>query len=133
MKLNSLQGRYIDAVGASQSDWNNSSRTATVTFTAQASATVGVSVSGSINSSINGLIVDAKADFGISVSTSVTAGLSNSISTDVPAHDTMNATYGVWRRRMTGTSYWQYSNCTVKSNAFTFYAPYQVGWYLWES
>jgi hypothetical protein len=132
VKLSSLQGKYIYGVGASQSDWNNSSRTATVTFLAQASATIGVSLSASINTSINGLIVEAKADFGVTLSTSVTAGISNSISTTVPAHDTMNATYGVWRRRFNGTTYWQYSNCALSSHAFTAYAPYQVGWYLWE-
>lgn len=127
-----LYGKYMRGVGPVQSDANGTSRSASVTFTAQASGTVGVSVSTEVNVSMKALIASANTKFGISLSTSVTASLSNSISTTVPAHQTVNAEYGVWRRKFTGTTHYQYSSCGVTSHSVTAYGPYRTGWYLWE-
>ncbi|WP_328473637.1 hypothetical protein [Streptomyces sp. NBC_00448] len=127
-----MYGKYMRPVGAVQSDVNNTSRSATVTFNAQASATVGVSLSSKINVSVGALLAKIKAEYEITLSASVTASLSNSISTTIPAHKTVNAEYGVWRSKFTGTTHYQYADCAVTSHVVTAYGPYRVGWYLWE-
>jgi hypothetical protein len=78
------------------------------------------------------LIAKAKSDFGVTLSSSITATLGNSISTIIPPHKTVNAEYGVWRRKFTGTTHYQYSSCAVSSHAVTAYGPYRVGWYIWN-
>jgi hypothetical protein len=79
---NSLKGRYIHAIDPCQSNYNNTSNKESTPFTAEAPGTVG-----------------------INFSASPTAKLGNSVSATIPPHKTINAKYGVWRRRITGTSY----------------------------
>jgi hypothetical protein len=127
-------GRYMRGVGASQSNYNSTSHTMTSTFTATASATVGVSLSASTEVSINALIAKQKATLGITLSSSLTATLSNSVTATASPHKTINATYGVWRQKITGRTWRVYSNCTVTAKrTVVSYSPWKVGWYVWES
>ncbi|MGW1801698.1 hypothetical protein ACWCQN_38720 [Streptomyces sp. NPDC001984] len=130
----SLGGRYIHAIGPYQSNYNNTSSNATTTFTAEATGTVGISLSGSLKVSLNELVSRQEATYGITLSASLTAKLGNSITATIPPHKTVSAKYGVWRRRITGTSYYVYSNCkTSTPSTVVSYTPYTVGWYIWQS
>ncbi|WP_406120523.1 hypothetical protein OHQ89_00735 [Streptomyces canus] len=133
-KPTSLGGKYIHAFGPYQSNYNGTTHSETTTFTAEASGTVGVSLSGSLKISANELIARQEATYGINFSVSLTAKLGNSITAIIPVHKTVNAKYGVWRRRITGTSYILYSNCTRSaSSTIISYTPYTVGWYTWQT
>ncbi|MGW3915070.1 hypothetical protein ACWEBX_26595 [Streptomyces sp. NPDC005070] len=51
-----------------------------------------------------------------------------------PAHKTTNAQYGVYRLKVTGTSYMLHQNCTTSpKRTVVSYSPLKVGWYLWEN
>jgi hypothetical protein len=133
-KSTSLGGKYIRGVGAPQSNYNGTSNKESTTFTAEATGTVGISISGSVKVSINELVSVQEATFGLNLSASLTAKLGNSVTATIPPHKTVNAKYGVWRRRITGTSYYLYSNCTRSTpSTIVSYTPYTVGWYTWES
>ncbi|MFF3966411.1 hypothetical protein ACFYZI_33270 [Streptomyces griseorubiginosus] len=129
-----LGGRYIRAIGPFQSNYNGTSNKETATFTAEASGTVGISLSGSLKVSLNELVSRQEATYGINLSASLTAKLGNSVTATIPPHTTVSAKYGVWRRRITGTSYYVYSNCeSSKPSTVVSYTPYTVGWYTWQS
>lgn len=56
------------------------------------------------------------------------------ISVPTPAHKTTNAQYGVYRLKVTGTSYMLHQNCTTSpKRTVVSYSPLKVGWYLWEN
>ncbi|MGW3312099.1 hypothetical protein ACWDG9_36580 [Streptomyces sp. NPDC001073] len=129
-----LGGRYIRAIGAPQSNYNGTSSKESSTFSAEASGTVGISFSGSLKVTLSELVSRQEATFGVNLSASLTAKLGNSVTASIPAHKTLNAKYGVWRRRVTGTSYYVYSNCeSSKPSTIVSYTPYTVGWYTWLS
>ncbi|MFI9830796.1 hypothetical protein ACIHIX_24260 [Streptomyces sp. NPDC051913] len=133
-KPSSLKGKYIHAIGPSQTNYNNTSSKATSTFTAEVTGTVGIALSGSLKVTLNELVAQQEATFGINFSASLTAKLGNSITVTIPPHSSVGAKYGVWRRHIVGTSYNVTSLCghvnvsTVKS-----YTPYTVGWYTWQN
>ncbi|MER5836354.1 hypothetical protein ABT116_37445 [Streptomyces sp. NPDC002130] len=133
-KPTSLGGRYIRAIGPLQSNYNGTSHNESTTFTAEASGTVGISLTGSLKVSLNELVSRQEATYGINLSASLTAKLGNSVTATIPSHKTVSAKYGVWRRRITGTSFYLYSNCTHStSSTVVSYTPYTVGWYTWQS
>lgn len=133
-KPTSLGGKYIHSFGPWQSNYNGTTHNETTTFTAEASGTLGVSLTGSLKVSANELIARQEATYGINFSVSLTAKLGNSITAIIPPYKTINAKYGVWRRRITGTSYILYSNCTRSaSSTIISYTPYTVGWYTWQT
>ncbi|EDY55551.1 MULTISPECIES: hypothetical protein [Streptomyces] len=133
-KPTSLGGKYIHAIGPSQSNYNGTTHSETTTFSAEASGTVGVSLSGSVKVSANELVARQEATYGISFSVSLTAKLGNSVTATIPSHKTVSAKYGVWRRHITGISYILYSNCTHSApSTISSYTPYTVGWYTWQS
>ncbi|GGN34048.1 hypothetical protein GCM10011578_074480 [Streptomyces fuscichromogenes] len=133
-KPTSLGGRYIHAIGPYQSNYNGTSNNETTTFSAEATGTVGISLSGSLKVSLNELVSRQEATYGINFSASLTAKLGNSITATIPPHKTVSAKYGVWRRKITGTSYILYSNCTTSAKSTIIsYTPYTVGWYTWQS
>ncbi|MFC4508605.1 MULTISPECIES: hypothetical protein, partial [Streptomyces] len=106
----------------------------TTTFTAEVSGTVGISYTGSLKVSLNALIESAESTYNISLSASLTAKLGNSVTATIPPHKTVSAKYGVWRRRITGTSYYVFPNCGHStSSKIVSYTPYAVGWYTWQS
>ncbi|MFF4353293.1 hypothetical protein [Streptomyces sp. NPDC001530] len=129
------QGKeYHQGVGPTNSNRNNTSRTARSTFTSEVTGEVGVAISGELETSVGALIAKVKAKFGVTVSAKLTAKLGNTISVDTPSHKTTHARYGVWRLKHTGKSYWVHQNCTATpSHTVVSYSPYRVGWYLWES
>ncbi|WP_329254443.1 hypothetical protein [Streptomyces canus] len=133
-KPTSLGGKYIRSFGPWQSNYNGTTHNETTTFTAEASGTAGISLTGSVKVSANELIARQEATYGINFSLSLTAKLGNSVNAIIPPHKTVNGKYGVWRRRITGTSYILYSNCTRSaSSTIISYTPYTVGWYTWET
>ncbi|MCX4706949.1 hypothetical protein [Streptomyces sp. NBC_01373] len=133
-KPTSLGGRYIRAIGPYQSNYNGTSNTESTTFTAEASGTVGITLSGSLKVSLNELVSRQEVTYGINLSASLTAKLGNSVTAKIPPHTTVSAKYGVWRRRITGTSFTLYSNCVHStSSTIVSYTPYTVGWYTWQS
>ncbi|MGW3291879.1 hypothetical protein ACWDR3_45390 [Streptomyces sp. NPDC001002] len=133
-KPTSKKGRYIHAVGPYQSNYNNTSNKESTTFTAKASGTVGVSLTGSLKVTLNELVSKQETTYGINFSASLTAELGNSVTATIPPHKTVNAKYGVWRRRIIGTSYYVLPSCShYKVSTIVSYTPYTVGWYTWES
>ncbi|MFJ8143081.1 hypothetical protein [Streptomyces sp. NPDC096013] len=129
-----LGGRYIRAIGPYQSNYNGTSNKESTTFTAEASGTVGISFTGSLKVSLSEVVSRQEVTYGINLSASLTAKLGNSVTATIPPHKTVSAKYGVWRRKITGTSYYVYSNCkTSTPSTIVSYTPYTVGWYTWES
>lgn len=125
--------KYHKGVGATLSNYNNTSRTARSTFTSEVSGTVGVSVTAGLTVSVNAMIGKIEQKYEVNLSASMTAKLGNSISVDTPSKTTTNAKYGVFRLKNTGTSYTIYDNCEVSAKkTVTSYTPLKVGWYLWE-
>ncbi|MFJ3339086.1 hypothetical protein [Streptomyces sp. NPDC086766] len=129
------QGKqYHQGVGATNANYNGTSRTAKSTFTSEVTGEVGVSVSGDLQTSVNTMLVKIKAKFNVTVSAKLTAKLGNQIAVDTPPHKTTHAKYGVYRLKHTGVSYVIHTNCTVSpEKTVVSYSPYRVGWYLWES
>ncbi|MEV7812458.1 hypothetical protein AB0P05_17165 [Streptomyces flaveolus] len=129
------QGRkYHRAVGPTNSNYNDTSRTAKSTFTSEVTGEVGVAVTGKLETSVGTLLARVKAKYEVTVSAKLTAKLGNSISVDTPAHKSTHATHGVWRIKHTGKSYWLHPNCTTTpEHTVVSYSPWRVGWYLWES
>ncbi|MCG7208211.1 hypothetical protein [Streptomyces arenae] len=125
---------YHKRVGAPQANTNHGSHTAKSTFTAEVSGTVGVKVSTGLVVTTEAMIGLINSHFSVSVSTSMTAKLGNTISIPTPVNKTTHAEYGVYRLRNTGKSYIIYSNCqTSTKNTVTSYSPDYVGWYVWET
>ncbi|MEV5381848.1 hypothetical protein [Streptomyces sp. NPDC052721] len=129
------QGRkYHRAVGPTNSNYNGTSRTAKSTFTSEVTGEVGVAVTGELETSVGTLLAKVKAKYQVTVSAKLTAKLGNSIAVDTPSHKTTHATYGVWRLKHTGKSYWLHQNCTTTpERTVVSYSPFRIGWYLWES
>lgn len=125
---------YHAGVGATQADTNNTSRTAHYSFTSESSGTVGVSVSSGLQVSVNAMIAKIDTKYDVTLSTSLTVKIGNTVSGDIPPRKTVNGKYGVYRLKNTGQSYIIQSNCTITSQkTVTSYSPMKVGWYLWES
>jgi len=130
----SKRGRYIHAFGPYQSNYNGTTHTANYSFSAEASGTIGVSLSGQLKVSLNELVARQEATYGINFSASLTAKLGNTTSGTIGSHKTINGKYGIWRRKIVGTSYWLTPFCGHTSvSTITSYTPYTVGWYTWES
>ncbi|MFC4121203.1 hypothetical protein [Nonomuraea zeae] len=113
------------AVGPTQANHNGTNRAATSTFSATVSGTVSIAwnVSGSLK--VDRLIAGAEVATGVNLSASLTASLGNSIAVPTPAHKTVVATYGVWRKKTKGI----YHVCGVGQKRVTAWTPYFVGWY----
>ncbi|MFI9588306.1 hypothetical protein ACIHCQ_42480 [Streptomyces sp. NPDC052236] len=127
-------GQYHKAVGATNSNYNGTSRTARSTFTSEVTGEVGVGVTAGLETSIDVMVAKIEAKYEVNLTVKLTAKLGNSIAVDTPAKKTTNAKYGVYRLKHTGTSYVIYSNCnTSTKKKVTSYTPLKVGWYLWES
>ncbi|MCX4608282.1 hypothetical protein O1M63_11660 [Streptomyces mirabilis] len=127
----SKAGEYISAIGPSNSNYNGTSRDMDMTFTAQASGTVGVSLSAELETSVSFMVAAEKAKFGGTLSVSLTAGLTNSVHPTAAPHTRITATYGVWRQKIFGETYHLYSNCRISNDhAITSYTPLRVGWYV---
>lgn len=130
----SKSGQYIAAIGPSNSNYNNTSSPMDMTFTAQASGTVGVSLSAELETSVSFMVAAEKAKFGGTLSASLHAGLSNAVHPTAKPHTRITATYGVWRQKIYGETYRLYSNCKITNDhSITSYTPVRVGWYVQES
>ncbi|WP_406475750.1 hypothetical protein [Streptomyces sp. NBC_01615] len=126
--------QYHKGVGPTNANHNGTSRQAQSTFTSEVTGKVGVSVSGELETSVNAMITTIKTKYSVTVSAELTAKLGNTISVPTPAHTTTNARYGVYRLKVTGTSYMLHQNCTTSpKHTVVSYSPLKVGWYLWES
>jgi hypothetical protein len=126
--------QYHQGVGPTNSNYNNTSRTAKSTFTSEVTGSVAVSVSAGLTISINAMIGKIEQKYDVNLSASLTAKLGNSISVDTPPKTTTNAKYGVYRLKNTGISYRIYTNCeSSPQKTVTSYTPLKVGWYLWEN
>lgn len=125
--------RYHRGVGATNTNYNGTSRTARTTFTSEVTGEVGVTVSADLKTSVNFLVVKTEVQWNVSLSTKMTAKTGNSISVDTPPHRSTHGKYGVYRLKTTGVSYLMYSNCkTSAQQTVTSYIPMRVGWYIWE-
>ncbi|WP_138902446.1 hypothetical protein [Streptomyces albidochromogenes] len=127
-------GRKHKGVGATQSNYNGTTRTARSTFISEVTGEVGVSVTAGLSTSVDAMIGKIEAKYDVELSAKLTAKLGNNVAVDTPPKTTTNAKFGVWRLKNTGVSYVIYSNCqgSAKKN-ITSYSPMKVGWHLWES
>lgn len=130
----STQGtRYHKGVGPTLANYNNTSRTATSTFTSEVNGEVGVSVSSGLQVGVSAMPAKIEGKYDVNLSAKLTAKLGNTISVGTPPKKTTNAKYGVYRLKHTGVSYILYSNCRSSTHTtITSYSPYKIGWYLWE-
>lgn len=125
--------RYHQGVGATNANYNGTSRTARTTFTSEVTGEVGVSVSAGLKTSVRFLVAKTEVQWNVSLSTKMTAKVGNQISVDTPPHRSTHGKYGVYRLKTTGVSYLMYSNCkTSAQQTVTSYIPMRVGWYIWE-
>ncbi|WP_142153900.1 hypothetical protein [Streptomyces sp. SLBN-31] len=132
-KPKSLGGKYHWAVGPRNSNYNGTSEKEDMDFTAETSGTVGVSFSGELTTKVSNVLQEVNTKFGVTLSASITAKLGNVVHVKgVPPHKTVYAQYGVWRRKFTGTAYYQHHTCYVTKNPVTGYGPMHVGWYTWD-
>ncbi|MER5641292.1 hypothetical protein ABT095_30645 [Kitasatospora sp. NPDC002227] len=129
----SNQGKTMQAVGATQADYNGTGSDATSTFSAQVSGTVTASISSSLSADANTVVADASMTMGASLSVSLTASLGNSTTVTAKPGQTAYAIYGVWRLRTYGTYNIQREDCSTSSAALTAWSPWYVGWQTWTS
>ena len=119
-----LGGSYF---GAPQSNYNGTNSKESSTFSAEASGTIGIIFSGSLGGTLSELasgIHFRRQSAGITDRETGQFGVRYH-----PAHKTLNAKYGVWRRRVTGAGYYVYSNCeSSKPSTIVSYTPYTPGW-----
>lgn len=129
----SLGGKYHFAVGAGQSNYNGTHEKQDMDFTAKVSGTVGASFSGQITTKVSAVLAEVSTQFSVTLHASVTAELGNAVHVkNVPPGKTVHAQYGVWRRKFTGTAYYQHHTCYLTHNNVTGYGPMYVGWYTWD-
>lgn len=130
-------GRGADThfkVGATQSNFNGTSGTASSTFSAKVSGTASVTVSGGANVGVSAKLASVQATYGLAVKASMTASLGNSITVSIPSKRTVNADYGAWRAYTTGFEEYYTANCAVtQRKSVTMYSPYKIGWRTWTS
>lgn len=132
-KPTSLGGKYHKAVGASQSNYNGTNEKEDMDFTAEVSGTVGASFTGQIATKVDAVLAEVSAQYSVTLQASITAKLGNVVHVKaVPPHKTVHAKYGVWRRKFTGTAYYQHHTCYLTKNHVTGYGPMHVGWYTWD-
>ncbi|MGW8366951.1 hypothetical protein ACWGK1_41305 [Streptomyces wedmorensis] len=133
-KPNTNLGRHHAALGVAQANYNATSRTARSWFKSEVGGEVGVSVSSEVKASVNVIVAEVEAKYGVDLSAKITAKVGNEIQVDTPPRKTTYAKFGVWRMKNTGTAYTIYSNCTTSpKKTGTTFTPWHVGWYLWES
>ncbi|MER5596940.1 hypothetical protein [Streptomyces sp. NPDC002265] len=133
-KPTSLAGKYHQAVGASQSNYNGIHENEDMDFTAEVSGTVGASFTGQITTKVSTVLAEVSEQCSVTLHASVTAKLGNVIHVkNVPPNKTVYAQYGVWRRKFTGTTYYQRHTCRLTANHVTGYGPMHVGWYTWDA
>jgi hypothetical protein len=125
---------YHRGVGATNSNYNGTTRTARSTFTSEVTGEVGLAFRGELGVEGKIAVVKMEAKFGVELSLKLTAKLGNTITVETPPKTTTNARYGVYRLKSYGYSQYIYNNCNrgTKNNV-TIYTPRRVGWYLWES
>jgi hypothetical protein len=87
--------KYFAGTAPVQEDYNSTNSVGTVKFTATATGTVGVSVSGSLKTSVNDVLANVEATFGIAISASLAAAMGNEYDTNIPAHTAYDGQYGV--------------------------------------
>ena len=127
-------GRRLAGIGATQSNYNATSRTARSWFKARAGGEVTLKVSGELKVSANSLIGTIEATYNVGLEPKIYAEIGNEMQVDTPPHKTTNGKYGVWRLYNSGVSYTIYSNCqTSAKSTVTSLTPWYVGWHLWES
>jgi hypothetical protein len=120
---------YADShkgVGAGQSNYNGTSRKAIMTFTATVSGTVSLTHNATITVKAAKLIAGGELAAGVNLSASLTASLGNTVTVEAPPRTTINAVYGIWRKKTIG----QYAICGGSSQTVTAYTPWKVGWHL---
>ncbi|QKW06168.1 hypothetical protein HUT18_06890 [Streptomyces sp. NA04227] len=124
---------YHKGVGATLSNTNRTSRTLKSTFTSEVSGEVGVSVSAGLTTKVDFMIAEIEAKWDVELSAKITAKMGVNVMVDTPPKKTTNAKYGVYRLKVTGTSYQHYGFCRYSpKKTVTSYTPYKVGWYVWE-
>jgi hypothetical protein len=125
---------YHKGVGAEQTNYNGTSRTAKSTFTSEVTGKVGIAYSGELKVGGSAAVIEIEGKFGVELSVELTAKLGNTIAVDTPSKHSTHARYGVYRLKSYGYSQYLYANCTrgVKKNV-TIYTPRRVGWVLWET
>jgi hypothetical protein len=125
---------YQKGVGATQSNYNGTTRDAKSTFTSEITGEVGIAYTGELKVGGSIAVAEIEGKFGVNVSVKLTAKLGNTIAVTTPPKTTTNARYGVYRLKSYGYSQYVYTNCNrgTKNNV-TIYTPRRVGWYLWES
>ncbi|WP_189780756.1 hypothetical protein [Streptomyces capitiformicae] len=128
------KGKKIKGIGPAQGNFNSGTHPAKSRFIAEAGGEVGIAVSGELKVSASAMVGEIEKKFGVELSFKMNAKIGNWIEVKTPPGKTTHAQYGVWRMKNTGTSYIIYSNCkTSPKKTITSYAPWHVGWHIWES
>ncbi|MFF3617285.1 hypothetical protein [Streptomyces sp. NPDC002580] len=129
----SLNGKYHKGVGPSQANYNGSHEKEDMVFTSEVSGTVGASFTGQITTKVSSVLAEVSTQYSVTLQASMTAKLGNVVHVKaVPPHKTVYAQYGVWRRKFTGTAYYQHHTCYLTKTHVTGYGPMHVGWYTWD-
>ncbi len=125
---------YHKGVGAEQTNYNGTSRTAKSTFTSEVTGKAGIAYSGELKVGGSAAVIEIEGKFGVELSVELTAKLGNTIAVDTPSKHSTHARYGVYRLKSYGYSQYLHANCTrgVQKNV-TIYTPRRVGWVLWET
>ena len=132
-KPTSLGGKYHKAVGAAQTNYNGTGEKEDMDFTARVSGTIGASFTGQLTTKVSVALAEVSEQYSVTLHASVTAELGNVVHVkNVPPRKTVHAQYGVWRRKFTGTAYYQHHTCYLTQNKVTGYGPMYVGWYTWD-
>ncbi|HEY9439732.1 MAG TPA: hypothetical protein VIS29_14005 [Streptomyces sp.] len=124
---------YHKGVGATQANYNGTSRTARSEFISEVTGEVGIAASAGVKVSGSALVVEIEGEYHVDLSAKLTAKLGNKISVDTPSKYTTYGSYGVYRLKSAGYSQYTYTNCTkgAKKNG-TVYTPHRIGWAIWE-
>jgi hypothetical protein len=123
-------GQY--PIGIMQEDHNGTGTPLPVDFSETSTATISVSFTGTFEGSVGGFIAGVKSTLGINVTGSASVTIGHTIHPTVHPYHTLYGRYGVFRDKITGHSTYMYSNCGENTHTWIAYAPYSVGWDIWE-
>lgn len=122
-------------VGGFHANYNGTEAPALVTFTSDASATLGAAVDGSVNVGIDGKIASASAAFGVNYQISMTASIGNQIQITVPPGQYGYGEFGIWSQYVKGEEVHMQGIgpvCNVvERRSAGLKAPYRAGWNTW--
>lgn len=127
----SNQGEVHYRLGPGYQNYNGTPNNANITLTSTVGGTVSWAASTSLSVKGSVLVAEAEAAFGLNLSTSLTAAVTNRIAVTARPYTTVYGDYGVWRRKAYGKYAILYPSCNSQSAWVTSYLPGRVGWNVW--